>query len=168
MEHLDQERVDEAIWRGAGIKSVRTLAAETGLKPEEVLRRKNELLDEIDVLTAEQARQRLLIDLQKIARTAQEDYERSPWETKSGLLNSSIAAMKQIFSEMNRLEKMDNSRVQELNQLRIRELGRLVDTAVMNTLDEISRRYGVPADEMEDLFRKNLISAAQELEEPPK
>ena len=36
VEHLDQERVDELIWRGAGVKSVRKIAEETGLKPEEV------------------------------------------------------------------------------------------------------------------------------------
>lgn len=164
VEHLDQERVDEAIWRGAGIKSVRTLAAETGLKPEEVLRRKNELLDEVDPLTIQQTRQRLIIDLQHIARKTQEDYESSPVEFKAGLVNSAVASMKLVLAEMTRAEKADNSKVEALNALRQREILRLIQESVNNTLDEISELHGLDRDQVQDVFQKNLVQAAQELE----
>lgn len=164
MEHLDQDRVDELIWRGAGVKSVRKIAEETGLKPEEVLRRKNELLEEVDPLTIQQTRQRLLIDLQRIARKTQEDYETSPFEFKSGLMNSAVASMKLVLAEMTRAEKADNTRVTELNALRQREILRLIQETVNNTLDEISESRDIDRDELQDVFQKNLVQTAQEIE----
>lgn len=164
MEHLDQERVDEIIWRGAGVKSVRKIAEETGLKPEEVLRRKNELLEEVDPLTIQQTRQRLLIDLQRIARKTQEDYDNAPFEFKAGLMNSAVASMKLVLAEMTRAEKADNTRVTELNALRQREILRLIQETVNNTLDEISESHNIDRDALQDVFQKNLVQTAQEIE----
>lgn len=169
LELIDQDRIDKAIWKSIGIKSVRQIADETGLKPEEVLRRKNELLDEIDVLTISEVRQRTAVELQSIARKTQEDYDSAPFEFKSGLMNSAVAAMKVVLQEMNRLEKADNSKVEQLNQLRVRELGRMVEMAVKKTLKSIQDTYEVPYEEMEEMFRRHLQETAIEVEEqaPP-
>ena len=164
VEHLDQERVDELIWRGAGVKSVRKIAEETGLKPEEVLRRKNELLDEVDPLTIQQTRQRLIIDLQRIARKTQEDYEASPFEFKAGLVNSAVASMKLVLAEMTRAEKADSSKVDALNALRQREILRLVRDSVLTTLDEIAELHDLDRDQLQDVFQKNLVQTAHEIE----
>lgn len=161
VEHLDQERVDELIWRGAGIKSVRTLAAETGLKPEEVLRRKNELLDEVDPLTIQQTRQRLIIDLQRIARKTQEDYEASPFEFKAGLVNSAVASMKLVLAEMTRAEKADNSRVESLNQKRVAELVSLMREVVDISVVEIATKHDLDEDDLYEVFNRRMVEAAQ-------
>lgn len=161
MEHLDQERVDELIWRGAGVKSVRKIAEETGLRPEEVLRRKNELLEEVDPLTIQQTRQRLIIDLQRIARKTQEDYESSPFEFKAGLVNSAVASMKLVLAEMTRAEKADNSKVESLNRKRVESLVRIVRAAIDAGVPEISDRYGIPEDDLFEIFNSRLQEAAE-------
>ena len=161
MEHLDQERVDELIWRGAGVKSVRKIAEETGLRPEEVLRRKNELLEEVDPLTIQQTRQRLIIDLQRIARKTQEDYESSPFEFKAGLVNSAVASMKLVLAEMTRAEKADNSRVESLNQKRVAELVNLMREVVDISVVEIATKHGLDEEDLYEVFNRRMVEAAQ-------
>lgn len=161
MEHLDQERVDELIWRGAGVKSVRKIAEETGLRPEEVLRRKNELLEEVDPLTIQQTRQRLIIDLQRIARKTQEDYESSPFEFKAGLVNSAVASMKLVLAEMTRAEKADNSKVESLNQKRVAELVNLMREVVDISVVEIATKYGLDEEDLYEVFNRRMVEAAQ-------
>lgn len=164
MEHLDQERVDEIIWRNADIKSARQIAEMTGLKPEEVLRRKKELVEEVDDLTIKAIRTRLLIDLQSIARKTQEDYDNAPFEFKAGLMNSAVASMKLVLAEMTRAEKADSSKVDALNALRQREILRLVRDSVLTTLDEIAELHDLDRDQLQDVFQKNLVQTAHEIE----
>lgn len=164
MEHLDQERVDEIIWRNADIKSARQIADMVGLRPEEVLRRKKELVEEVDDLTIKAIRTRLLIDLQSIARKTQEDYDNAPFEFKAGLMNSAVASMKLVLVEMTRAEKADSSKVDALNALRQREILRLVRDSVLTTLDEIAELHDLDRDQLQDVFQKNLVQTAHEIE----
>lgn len=161
LEHIDQDRIDKAIWKSIGIKSVRQIANDTGLKPEEVLRRKNELLEEIDDLTIAQIRQRTTIDLQSIARKTQEDYDAAPFEFKSGLMNSAVAAMKVVLQEMNRLEKADNTKIEKLNQMRVRELVNLVREVVDVSVTEIAQKHGLDDQELFETFNRHMVEAAQ-------
>lgn len=160
VEKVDQGRIDELIWRGIGVKSVRVIAEEAGVRPDEVLRRKNELLDEIDVLTIQEKRARLLVRLQEIANSTQEDYEASPYEFKAGLMNSAIAAIKTVLQELARMDKQDSSKVEALNQKRIAELVDLVREVVDVSVSEISEEHGLDEDEVYDVFNRNMIEAA--------
>ena len=158
---FDDSRISEIIWRGAGVKSVRKIAEETGLRPEEVLRRKNELLEEVDPLTIQQTRQRLIIDLQRIARKTQEDYEASPFEFKAGLVNSAVASMKLVLAEMTRAEKADNSKVESLTQKRVAELVSLMREVVDISVVEIATKYGLDEEDLYEVFNRRMVEAAQ-------
>lgn len=164
VEKVDQGRIDELIWRGIGVKSVRVIAEEAGVRPDEVLRRKNELLDEIDVLTIQEKRARLLVRLQEIANSTQEDYEASPYEFKAGLMNSAIAAIKTVLQELARMDKQDSSKVEALNQMRVKELMRLIDSTVKSTLSEIADNYGLDEGDLMSVFQEKLIEEAREAE----
>lgn len=164
VEKVDQGRIDELIWRGIGVKSVRVIAEEAGVRPDEVLRRKNELLDEIDVLTIQEKRARLLVRLQEIANSTQEDYEASPYEFKAGLMNSAIAAIKTVLQELARMDKQDSSKVEALNQMRVKELMRLIDSTVKSTLSEIAGNYGLDEGDLMSVFQEKLIEEAREAE----
>lgn len=161
LEHIDQDRIDEIIWRHGDIKSPRQIAQMTGLKPEAVLKRKKELLEEVDDLTIAQTRQRVIIDLQSIARKTQEDYDAAPFEFKSGLMNSAVAAMKVVLQEMNRLEKADNTKIEKLNQMRVRELVNLVREVVDVSVTEIAQKHGLDDQELFETFNRHMIDAAQ-------
>lgn len=161
---VSSDRVDRIIWRGMGIQSVREMAEDTGLKPEEVLRRKNELLESVDVLSIQEKRQRLVIELDGIARDARARAAEVADEFASGLWNSAVAAMKTYLSELARMEKADTGKVEALNQLRIKELLRLVDTTVSRTFKEISAVHEIPEDEMMNVFQGLLSESARDLD----
>lgn len=161
---VGQARIDRVIWRGIGVKSVRAIAEEAGIKPEEVLRRKGEMLDEIDVLSVAEKRIRIMAELEGMARDARERAARVSDEFASGMLNSSVAAMKTVLGELARMEKADNGKVEALNQLRRQEILRLIDSAVRKTFASISAEHGIPEGDLMAEFQSSLTEAARELE----
>lgn len=161
---VDQDRIDRVIWRGIGVKSVRQIAEEAGIKPEEVLRRKGELLDEIDVLSVAEKRIRIMAELDGMARDARERAARVSDEFAAGLLNSSVAAMKTVLGELTRMEKADNGKVEALNQLRIKELLRLIDATVARSVAEISVSYDIPQEDLMAVFQGYLTATAREVD----
>ena len=161
---VSSDRIDRVIWRGMGVKSVREMAEETGLKPEEVLRRKNEMLDEVDILSIQEKRQRLVIELDGIARDARERAAKVADEYASGMLNTAVAAMKTYLSELARMEKADDGKIQQLNQMRIRELLRLIDETVTRSVREIASTREIPENELMEIFQGHLTDAARELD----
>ena len=165
LELIDQDRIDKAIWKSIGIKSVRQIANDTGLKPEEVLRRKNELLDEVDVLSINQKRQRLLIELDGMARDSRERAANTVDEFYSGMLNSSVAAIKTMLTELARMERQDSGKIEALNNLRIRELLRLIDVTVARAVTEIANTHDLEEAELMEVFQGHLVEAAREVEE---
>lgn len=164
LELIDQDRIDKAIWKSIGIKSVRQIANETGLKPEEVLRRKNELLDEVDVLSIQQKRQRLLIELDGMARDSRDRAANTVDEFYSGMLNSSVAAIKTMLTELSRMERQDSGKIEALNNLRIRELLRLIDVTVARAVTEIANTHDLEEAELMGVFQGHLVEAAREVE----
>lgn len=155
-------RIERIIWTSAGIKSARKVAEETGLKPEEVLRIRKEMLEGVDELTIQQSRQKLISDLQDIAQRTQDDYDDAPYEFKAGLMNSSIAAMKAVLVELNRADGQDQEKVTQLNNLRVRELVNLIREVVDISVEELVEKYdNLDLDEVYALFNGNLEKAAR-------
>lgn len=155
------ERLEKAIWKALGRKSARQIADDTGLSPERVLRAKREMLEAVDVLTIQEKRQKLLVDLQDIAQRTQDDYDAAPWEFKSGLMNSSVAAMKTVMVELARAEKSDNTKIESLNALRVRELLSLLDAVVTSGVQDIADEHGLDEDDLLDVFNRRLIAEAE-------
>lgn len=159
-------RIEKLIWRSIGRKSVRKMAEETGLPVETVARIRTELLDGVDELTIDQKRTKLLVDLQDIADTARSDYD-SADDTDSGskLLTVAVGAIKTVLGEMRQIEKSSSGAIDALNQMRIRELMRLIDLTVAKTFAVLSERHGLEEDEMYEIFQGFLKPAAMELQE---
>lgn len=153
-------RTERVIWKGLGIKSVRQIASETGLAPEEVLRVKNELLDSVDVLTVQQRRQKILVDLQQMAQDARDRTERISDEFFAGTVNASVGALKAVLVELARMEKGDTSKVEALNALRVKELLSLIDEVVLVSVQSIAKEHGLDEDVLLAVFSENLGSAA--------
>ena len=159
-------RIEKLIWRSIGRKSVRKMAEETGLPVETVARIRTELLDGVDELTIDQKRTKLLVDLQDIADTARSDYD-SADDTDSGskLLTVAVGAIKTVLGEMRQIEKSSSGAIDALNQMRIRELMRLIDLTVAKTFAVLSERHGLEEDEMYEIFQGFLKPAAMEIQE---
>lgn len=153
--------VERVIWKGLGRKSAKVIAEETGLSPVEVLRWKKELLEGVDELTIQEKRVKLMADLQDVADRARDLAEASISEFQAGLLNSSVAAMKALLVETARLEKADNSKVEALNQLRVRELLNLLTAVVDAGVEEISEAYELDPDDLIAVFNRKLVEEAE-------
>lgn len=165
IEEVDTERVDRLIMKNVGVKPVSYIAKLTGLKPEEVLRRKAQLLEEIDVLTVQQKRQKLLINLEEIAQDAMEKSKSINSEFFAGTLNAAVSAQKVILAEMARIEKNSSDEVVRLNEMRIRELMRLIDATVVSSVREIAATHGLEEAELMEIFQSKLSEEARALEE---
>lgn len=157
-------RIERIIWKGLGVKSVRQMADDTGLEPEQVYAIKRELLSAVDVLTVQEKRQKILIDMEKLAQDALERAEDSSDEFFAGMMNAARGAMKDMLTALNQTAKGEQEAIERLNDLRVRELLGLIDRTVAYTLSEIATTYDVSEDELQDIFQKHLKPAAQELE----
>lgn len=167
LEEINSSKIDEYIWRHIGRKSPREIAEETGLDPIEVLRRKNELLEEVDVLTLQQKQQKLMIELDSIAADARDRFRGASDEFASGLLNTSVAAIKTLLVEVNRIASKQTDAVERLNSMRVRELLRLVDKVITASVEEISEEHGLDSVEIMGVFQDKLVEEARSLDGAP-
>lgn len=167
VEEFDQERADRLISRYIGRRSIREIAEMTGMRPEEVMNRKSEIINNVDVLTVQEKRAKLLYELDELAADARERAKDTSDEFLSGMLNSSVSAMKVILVELARAEKANEGAVEQLNQLRIRELLRLVDATVARSVREIAATHDLDETELMEVFQGYLVEEARELEADP-
>ena len=158
-------RIQRKIWKLLGRRSAREIASEVGLPPEEVLRIKREMLDEVDILSVTETKRKLLSDLQDISQRLQDDYDASPWEFKSGIANSSIAAMKTVLGSLKDTSKGEQEAVDRLNALRVRELLSLMQEVVERGVKETVDRFDLDEDEVFGIFNVALAEAAQNRDE---
>lgn len=160
-------RLERIVWKSLGMKSVRQIAEETGLAPDAIFAIKRELYESVDVLSVEQKKQKFIVMLEEIAHDTKEDYDNAPYEFKSGLMNSSIAAMKTIMVELNRTSKEDQGRVDSLNSLRVKELFSLLREVVDASVVEVVETYGLDEEDVFEVFNRNLAKAAKKRDELP-
>lgn len=158
------ERIDAVIWKGVGVKPVRQIAEELGISPEKVLKRKRELLEGVDVLSIQEKRQKLLVELEGLAQDARKRAGSMPSEFYAGTVNASVSAIKVMLVELGRAEKADSSAVEKLNDMRLRELMRLVDTTVSATLRQIAETYDLDEPDLISMFQSNLRPAAEAMD----
>lgn len=154
------KRLERVIWKRMGNKSTVQIAKETGLPVDTVQRVKRELLEGVDDLTIAQKKQKLIVELEAIAQEAREAAEDADDEFRAGLYNSSIAAMKAMLVELNRLEKADTTRVDALNEMRVRELVSLMYEVIDSGVPVAAERYDIDADELFQIFNEALVRAA--------
>lgn len=157
-------RLEKIVWRSLGVKSVRQIAEETGLNPEQIFAVKREMLDAVDVLSIQEKRTKILVALEQLAQDALDRAKDSSDEFSAGHYNAARGAMKDMLTEFNRVSKQDQGAIEQLNQLRVRELLRLVDSTVARTLEEISSRYDLEESDLQEIFQSHLKPAASELE----
>lgn len=157
-------RLEKIVWRSLGVKSVRQIADETGLSPEQIFLVKREMLDAVDVLSIQEKRTKILVALEQLAQDALDRAKDSSDEFSAGHYNAARGAMKDMLTEFNRVSKQDQGAIEQLNQLRVRELLRLVDSTVARTLEEIAARYELEESDLQAIFQSHLKPAASELE----
>lgn len=156
----DPNRVTKYIWRNIGKRSAREMAQELGVSPEEILRAKRELVEEVDDLTLQVQKAKLVATLQELADDAQERSLRISDEFYSGTINSAVGAIKAVLVELNRASKGEQEAITHLNSLRVRELLDLMNEVIERGVDEISEEHGLDKYELFEIFNRKLSEAA--------
>lgn len=157
-------RVEKVIWRGLGTRSVRQMAEDTGLTPEQIFAIKRDLLSAVDVLSVSERKAKLLVMLEEMAHEALDRAANSSDEFSAGHFNAARGAMKDALTELNRQNKGEQEAITALNNLRINELVRLIELSVSKTFAVLSDRHGLSEDEMFEVFHSYLKPAAEEIE----
>lgn len=159
---IDQDRVDEIIWRYIDVKSIREIAELTGLKTEQVLSRKKEIIDGVNSLTIEQKRQKLLIELDGMARDARDRAQDTSDEFYAGMVNAATGNIKTMLQELSRMQKADQGKIEALNKLQIKELQRIVEVSALRTFSHIAKNRDLTEEEMEEVFIGHMMSTARQ------
>lgn len=159
------DRADAIIMRHIGRKPISEIAGLIGWKPEEVLRRKSELINSIDVLTIAEKRAKIMYELDEMAAMARERAASTIDEYAAGLLNTSVSAMKTVMVELARMEKQDSDAIERLTQKRVNELLRLMDVVVAASVREIAVTHDLDEAELLEVFQEKLVEEARVLEE---
>lgn len=163
-EEIDWTRVDRKIVSSFGRKSVKELSKETNIPQEVLLQRKQELVDSVDALTIQMQKHQLMGDLQEIADQAREKTQGIADEFLAGVLNSRIAAIKELMKQLTALEKVSNVEVESLNELRTKELLRLMDRVVASGIERVVTGFGLDRDEVTDIFLSQLAIEAEAMD----
>ena len=160
----EQDRIDQVIWSRIGLDPVRKIAETVGLTPEEVLRRKRELLEQVDALTYEEQIVKALYEMREIFDLTKQRFHGIEERSVAGVANSLISAQEKILKQVARLQAQNADRVTALNRLRLEELLRLVGTVVERGAQELSDTHGLDFDDVMDVFSNHLVSAAREID----
>lgn len=140
------------IYKYAPYKTIREIANLTGLKPEQVLAAKRQIIDSIDILTINEWRAKLLMDLQALSDEAMSAFETVAEEkAKAPLLVAATGAMKAVLAEFRNMAKEDTREVDALNAKRLKEILRLFDSVVIRLIDHVSENSDLDKDELIDL-----------------
>lgn len=158
------ERLHRIIWRGLGTKSPSQIAEDTGLQATDILRIKNEMLESVDVLSIQQRRQKVLVNLEVMSNDALDRAANAGDEFKAGLYNSAIAAMKEVGRQLAQLQAETSTELDRLNDMRVRELMALVREATLLSIKEWSVKHDLDEDELMIEFSENLRKAAERRE----
>ena len=161
----ENPRLDAVIWANLGSKSAREIAGLAGATNEEVLARKKELLEEVDVLTVDQARMVLIAKLQDISNEALKKSKAVLDERNyAPILTAANGAIKTVLNEMRNAEKADRSAIDTLNSLRLKELLRLIDVVVTRFIETVSKEHDLDSEPLYELVQVLLMEAASEME----
>lgn len=164
----DDAALDARLLASVGIKSVAEIAKEEGVAPHEVRARVNTLLESIDVLTIQQQRTKLLIGLRGVVAKAEKRLsdigDAVDDREYAAVLNALTGAVRVQLQELARMEKADDSKVEALNNLRVRELLKLLDSVVVTSVREIADTYELDESDILEVFQNRLVEAAAEMD----
>lgn len=159
------ENTRRAIWSGLGRKSVRELSEDTGLAPEQVHAVRRVLFEEIDVLTVDEQRMKLMIAMNEMIDLAtRRARESTDPRNHAGLINAATGAIEKTLKQVKALENENRGALADLNRKRVNELLRLLDATVVAGVKEIAEEHGLDQGDLLEVFNRHLTQEALSLD----
>lgn len=161
---MRESAIDSLLIRYAGIKSPNDIAAETGLEPEDVARRTQELLDRV-TLTFPQRRAKAIFQLDEINAEMASRYKNAANEDLARLGNTAAGAIGRVLAELRAIEKDAKEHEAEQQEAMGRILANLVDKAMNRAIGELKQRYPeIETDSLGEIVETHLIEIAAEMD----
>lgn len=161
----DTTELDKYIARYVGIRSPREIAELSGTTARDVIRRAEEMKDEVDALSIEAQISFTLRSLNEIAADAKTDAANSTDNRdKAGLYSAAVSAHAQSLKQLAALKKENDGAVAELNRKRVQELLRLFDLVIEKGVTDLAEEHGLDKTELLTVFQGHIVGAARELD----
>lgn len=162
---MKESAIDSIIIRDSGIKSVAEIANDTGLEPEDVERRRQEIFDRIE-LTKHQLYMKALFQLQEIVAQQQAALKGAAPEDVARLGNTAAGAVGRSVKLVQDLEAMANKDTAERDAVYARQLVKMVDSAMNRAIGELKSRHPeLDVGELSEVLEANLMEIAVEMDE---
>lgn len=161
----DTAELDKYIARYVGIRSPREIAELSGTTARDVIRRAEEMKDEVDALSIEAQISFTLRSLNEIAADAKTDAANSTDNRdKAGLYSAAVSAHAQSLKQLAALKKENDGAVAVLNELRMREILRLYDVVIEQGSRNLAKAHGLEVEEVKDFYLNSIVLAAKTME----
>lgn len=162
---MKESAIDSFLVQWAGLKSANQLSEETGLEPEEVARRTQELLDKVS-LTFPQRRAKAIFQLDEITAEMTARYKRASDEDLSKLGSTASQAIARVLKELRDMERDAKEHEAEQQVAMGRVLAGMVDKAMNRAIGELRARYPeIEEEHLSGLVQANLVEIAREMDE---
>jgi|SRR5690606_15498201 dGTP triphosphohydrolase len=161
---MRESAIDSLLIRYAGIKSPNDIAAETGLEPEDVARRTQELLDRV-TLTEEEVFAKLMFQMQEQIAKMAERVENASNEDAARLSNTLAGLAGRILkAQDDRKKALEKGENRERDAVFSRSLVMLVEMATYGLLEYVAQEYPeIEPQPLKQKFGELLANAAQEI-----
>ena len=161
----DTTELDKYIARYVGIRSPREIAGLAGCDTHDVIRRAEEMKDEVDALSIEAQISFTLRSLNEIAADAKTDAATSTDNrAQAGLYSAAVSAHAQSLKQLATLKKENDGAVAELNRKRVQELLRLFDLVLEKGVADLAVEHDLDKTELLTVFQGHIVGAARELD----
>lgn len=161
---MKESAIDSLLVRYAGIKSPNDIAELTGLSPEEVAQKTQQILDRV-TLTFPQRRAKAIFQLDEINAEMAGRYKNAANEDLARLGNTAAGAIGRVLGELRAIEKDAKEHEEEQQQAMGRILATLVDRAMNRAIGELKQRHPeIETDHLGEVLEAHLIEIAAEMD----
>ena len=161
---MKESAIDSLLVQYAGIRSPRDIGEMTGLEPEDVVRRTQEILDRV-TLTNAQRRAKLIFQLDEVTSEMASRYKTARDEDLARLGNTAAGAIGRILGELRAIEKDAKENQLEQEEATGRVLATMVDRALQRAIGELKVRHPeIDASVLGELVETHLVEVAREIE----
>lgn len=163
---MNESAIDSKLIRYAGIKSANEIAMETGLEPEEVARRTEEIFDRVSI-SPEKMAAKNIFQLQEIVAKQMERVANASNEDVARLGNTAAGAIGRLQLAVEKMLALQSKDTLERDEAYSRALAGMVDKAMQRAIGELKQRHPeIEAMELGEILETHLVEIAVEMDKP--
>ena len=159
-----ESAIDSILVKYAGIKSAEEIADETGLDPEDVVRRTQAIFDRVK-LTVENQLAKNIHQLSQIVNSQLDNIKGAKDEDVARLGNTAAASISRLSKEVEALRVLQERNTTDRDEVYARSFATAIDRALQRSIGQLKSRYPeLEESVLGELLQVNLIEIALEMD----